>query len=257
MKHIVQFSGGKDSTAMLLMMIEREMPIDYILYCDTTVEFPETAVHIEKVNEYLKEYGKEITILKPEHSFEWYFMDKPLTRGKRAGQKGFGYPNTANRWCTSRLKVKPFKDFVRKLNDDYIVYIGIAADEGKRIKDDPHFRYPLYEWGVTEEVALKYCYDKGFTFEGIYDNFKRNGCYLCPLQNVDSWRTLYHKYPDLFQKALDMEARNKEFQMPRYMRVEDYKAQFEFEDKVGKVFKRYPRNKDKIKEFQDKVMATL
>lgn len=38
--HIVSLSGGKDSTAMLLMMIERKMPIDLILFCDTGLEFP-------------------------------------------------------------------------------------------------------------------------------------------------------------------------------------------------------------------------
>lgn len=58
MKHLVQFSGGKDSTCMLLMMLERNMPIDYILYCDTGVEFPETAIHIQKVNNYIKNMVK-------------------------------------------------------------------------------------------------------------------------------------------------------------------------------------------------------
>jgi len=40
-KHIVSFSGGKDSTAMLLKMIENNMLIDDIIFLDTTVEFPE------------------------------------------------------------------------------------------------------------------------------------------------------------------------------------------------------------------------
>lgn len=31
-KHIVCFSGGKDSTAMLLKMIENNMPIDDIIF---------------------------------------------------------------------------------------------------------------------------------------------------------------------------------------------------------------------------------
>ena len=33
-KHIVSFSGGKDSMAMLLKMIENNMPIDEIVYCN-------------------------------------------------------------------------------------------------------------------------------------------------------------------------------------------------------------------------------
>lgn len=36
--HIVSFSGGKDSTAMLLHMMELEMKIDVVLYCDTWME---------------------------------------------------------------------------------------------------------------------------------------------------------------------------------------------------------------------------
>ena len=37
----VSLSGGKDSTAMLLLMIERGMPIDLVLSADTGMEFPE------------------------------------------------------------------------------------------------------------------------------------------------------------------------------------------------------------------------
>ena len=33
--HAVSLSGGKDSTAMLLLMIERDMPIDVVLTADT------------------------------------------------------------------------------------------------------------------------------------------------------------------------------------------------------------------------------
>ena len=39
--HAVSLSGGKDSTAMLLMMLEKEMPIDCVLWADTGMEFPE------------------------------------------------------------------------------------------------------------------------------------------------------------------------------------------------------------------------
>lgn len=52
-KHIVSFSGGKDSTAMLLMMLEKEMQIDDIVFMDTGVEFPEMYEHIEKVETYI------------------------------------------------------------------------------------------------------------------------------------------------------------------------------------------------------------
>ena len=51
--HAVSLSGGKDSTAMLLLMIERGMPIDAVLSADTGMEFPEMYEHLAKVDEYL------------------------------------------------------------------------------------------------------------------------------------------------------------------------------------------------------------
>ena len=58
-KHIVSFSGGKDSMAMLLKMIENNMPIDEIVYCNimatSTIgaEYPEMYKYLDKVDRYL------------------------------------------------------------------------------------------------------------------------------------------------------------------------------------------------------------
>ncbi len=43
--HAVSLSGGKDSTAMLLLMIERDMPIDLVLSADTDMEFQKMYEH--------------------------------------------------------------------------------------------------------------------------------------------------------------------------------------------------------------------
>ena len=47
--HIVSLSGGKDSTAMLLRMLEEGWPVDLILFCDTGLEFDGMYHHIEKL----------------------------------------------------------------------------------------------------------------------------------------------------------------------------------------------------------------
>ena len=70
--HIVSFSGGKDSTAMLLRMIEEKMPIDEVIFCDSGMEFPSVYDHIEKIKQVLAANHIIFTVLKPEHSFEWY-----------------------------------------------------------------------------------------------------------------------------------------------------------------------------------------
>lgn len=51
--HAVSLSGGKDSTAMLLLMIERDMPINMVLSADTGMEFPEMYEHLAKLDEHL------------------------------------------------------------------------------------------------------------------------------------------------------------------------------------------------------------
>lgn len=38
--YVVSFSGGKDSTAMLLRLLELNYPIDEVVCCDTYKEFP-------------------------------------------------------------------------------------------------------------------------------------------------------------------------------------------------------------------------
>lgn len=75
--HVVSLSGGKDSTAMLLMMLEKGMPVDDILFCDTGLEFPGLYAHLDKVEQYI---GRPIIRIQAPHSFEYYFCQHPIRR---------------------------------------------------------------------------------------------------------------------------------------------------------------------------------
>ena len=171
MKHIVSFSGGKDSTAMLLMMIEKKMQIDEIIFCDTTVEFPQMIEHINQVEGYI---GRKITRLQAPHDFEYYLGGHIKTKGKNKGKVGYGWAGPLTRWCTSTLKT----DVIRRHLKHYphrTEYIGIAADEHYRVhktKSTANITYvmPLYDWGITEKNALAYCYSKGFTWGDYMKN---------------------------------------------------------------------------------------
>lgn len=111
MKHIVQFSGGKDSTAMLLMMLEKGMQVDEIIFCDTGKEFPGMYVHIGKVEQYI---GRKITTLKAEKSFDYYFAEHIKTKGKGKMSQGYGWARMWVRWCTRLLKQEPTKKYLKK-----------------------------------------------------------------------------------------------------------------------------------------------
>ena len=204
-KSIVSFSGGKDSTALLLMMLERGMKVDYILFCDTGMEYPQMYEHIDKVEAYISEkYGKHITVLKAEHSFEWGLTQIVRKKGKRAGTHGYRWSSMKNRWCTTMLKREPVERFMREHGfnrSNTKLYIGIAADEPKRVHDDI---YPLFEWGITEEQALQYCYRHGFDWGGLYKERSRLSCWICPMTKRKEFKLLYRDFPELWAKLKEL-----------------------------------------------------
>ena len=201
-KHIVQFSGGKDSTAMLLMMLEQGMPIDDIIFCDTTMEFPAMYEHIDKVEKYI---GRPITRLKPPHDFIYYFAQHPKKRGKNKGKLGYGWPRMWARWCTRLFKIDLTAKYLRCVSE-YNLYIGIARDEPKRHeKRMKNVIHPLYDWGITESMALQYCYNHGFDWSGLYEQFRRVSCWCCPLQSLNELRKLRKFHPELWRKLLKMD----------------------------------------------------
>lgn len=198
---------GKDSTAMLLKMLEDNWPIDEIICCDTGKEFPQMYEHIEKVSQYIKaKYNKEITMLKAEKSFEYYMFDHEKMRGKNKGKRGYGWATMLCRWCTTLLKNQVIDRYLKQYQDEgYIEYIGIAYDEPKRIKDK---RYPLVEYEMTEKDCLQYCYDKGFDWGGLYEHFDRLSCWCCPLKNLKELKILFKYYPELWNELKEMDKRS-------------------------------------------------
>ena len=194
------------------------MPIDCVLYADTTMEFPEMEAHIAKLDEHLyRERGIHITTLRHPHGFEWLMFDVPQQQ-KRAierriangqPQNGYGWPGIKSRWCTSQLKTNLLDKAVGQLKKEgnALHYIGIAADEAHRCKDDPQNCYPLVEWGITEAQALQICYDRGFDFGGLYKIYRRASCWCCPLQRIDELRKLRTHHPELWARLREMDNR--------------------------------------------------
>ena len=195
--HIVNFSGGKDSTAMLLRMLEIKMPIDIILFADTKLELPEMYTYIDKVEKYI---GREITRIKTKRSFDDHFYGNYVSGKWKGTRRGMPWLLWRCYWQVI-AKSTPLDNAC----GDNIKYIGIAVDEPKRIKNFPNTVYPLVEWGWDEKKCLEYVKSKGL-HNPLYDRFDRLGCWLCPKQSLKSFKALYTHYPDLWQKLLKYEA---------------------------------------------------
>lgn len=225
--HIVSLSGGKDSTAMLLMMLEKEMPIDLIIHCDVGLEFPAMYEHLEKLEQHI---DIPITKIKATETFEYYLLDHPVAvRGGNTPRTGYGWAGPRSRWCTTLMKTNVIDAYLRPMKKDYdvIEYVGIAADEAHRVKNKC---YPLVDWDITEKQALEYCYDKGFDFGGLYELFSRVSCWCCPLQSLVELRTLRMHFPELWTKLRAWDKQQwRQFRAD--FSVEELERRFAFEEK--------------------------
>lgn len=234
---VVSFSGGKDSTAMLLRMLENGNKIDEVVRCDTGKEFPAMYRHIDKVKSLVESKGIKFTTLKSEKSFDYYmFEHKPKRRNPNLiGNVGLSWAGSRARWCTSKLKTDIFTKYFSSLKKQYRVIrcIGIAADEGYRLKrahnQSENHRHPLIEWGWDERQCLEYCYSQGFDWDGLYKHFKRVSCWCCPLTPLSELRILRKHFPDLWEELRNMDNRTWRKFKADYS-VEELDKRFAFEE---------------------------
>jgi len=187
MTNIISLSGGKDSTAMLLMMREKKIKIDHIVFFDTGWEFPEMYKHIDKLEKYI---GRGIIRLKYKTSFD-------------EGFKKYGFASFNRRWCTAR-KIDSINKFCNG-RKPFMQWIGYSFDERKRIKKTIGYCYPLVDWKILEDDALKYCHKKGFDWDGLYKKYKRVSCWNCPLQSLSDLKALWKYFPELWVKLIKMQ----------------------------------------------------
>ena len=89
----------------------------------------------------------------------------------------------------------------------------------------------MLEWGWTEADCLKYCYDRGYDWEGLYEIFSRVSCWCCPLQPVEELRKLRRHFPELWQQLREMDKRAwAPFKMDKS--VEEWEIRFQLEDEL-------------------------
>jgi 3'-phosphoadenosine 5'-phosphosulfate sulfotransferase (PAPS reductase)/FAD synthetase len=228
-KYIASFSGGKDSTAMTLRLIEECWPLDEIVFFDTGWEFPEMYDHIAQFEKYT---GWKVTRLHPCRPF----VDEMLNHNRIEGssRKWQAWPSINNRWCT-QIKIRTIKKHV----GDSMQYIGIASDESSRLlsKELSNLKkiFPLVEWGMDEKECLRYCRLHGFDWGGLYSIMPRVSCFCCPLQGVNRMRKLRHHFPELWSKMLDWDS---QFRLNRgfydYQTVHDLEQRFTVEERNRK-----------------------
>ena len=208
--NVVSMSGGKDSTAMLEMMLEHGESIHSVVYCDMGPwEFPAMHDHIKAVEQ---STGIPIVRVKPRWDPVYQLIEKPVIKkgSKEIYRLGNNWPSFMRRWCT-REKMNALHKYLKSI-PGAVSCVGLAADETDRLETSEAksrkitCRYPLIEYGIKEAQALQYCYDKGYTWDGLYQIFDRVSCFCCPLQRLGELRKLRRYFPDLWSRMLDWDS---------------------------------------------------
>lgn len=211
--HIVAFGGGVDSTAMVIGLVNNKEPIDLILFADTGGERPHTYDHIERFSKWLssKGYPEVVVVKRVTKDGELETLEEECHRRKCLPSIAYGFKS-----CSQKHKIAPQDKYLNSwqpAKDAWaqglkcVKYIGYDANESHRAENaakrhDPKYayRYPLIEWDWDREECLEIIHQAGLT------NVGKSACFFCPSSKPKEIVDLYLQYPDLLQRALDMEA---------------------------------------------------
>ncbi len=208
----VGWSGGKDSTASVLLHLEQGDKVKAVCYVPMfTKDIPLiTKGHYEFIvntAERLRKMGAEVHIVSGMTYYD--YVSHTITRGKNIG-KIRGFPITQVGMCDFKNQSKSAS--INKFDvGEYDYYdIGIAYDELKRQGQLINNRRSiLCEMKYTEEMARKKCIDYNM-LSPHYQLEKRDGCALCynaPKKRREKW---FSDYPQAIPLVIELQELVKE-----------------------------------------------
>ncbi|WBL25718.1 phosphoadenosine phosphosulfate reductase domain-containing protein [Zunongwangia sp. HGR-M22] len=177
--HVLGISGGKDSAALAIYMSKNYPQLDIEYYtCDTGKELKETYDLIKKLNSKL---GKNIKLYKSMNE-----ENSPLKNPFDHFLALYGgyLPSPMARWCTKKMKLKPFEDEVG--DTPTISYVGIRGDENREgyisKKENIQTIFPFRKNIWSEDVIKKVLSNSNI--EQIVKYYKNNVSTSGLLENI-------------------------------------------------------------------------
>lgn len=203
----VNWSGGKDSTAAVILNIAEGYDVVAVCYVPmfdqkTPLIMPYHLQFLQEAAARFRSLGVDVHFV---HGITYTdFVLKKTTRGKNAGLI-HGFPLPYAGWCAFARDSK-----IKALKDIYVgAYhwedIGIAFDEQDRQKQlSVRKRSILVSKHITENEARQICIDNGL-LSPLYAVRNRDGCCICPHASLTELRDWFDAYPGSREKLHELQ----------------------------------------------------
>ena len=205
----VSWSGGKDSTATIILMHEHGVPIKEIVYVrmmyDDTLPatLPVMTDFVDSAIKVFESWGYNVKVMKSIKTAE-QIINAVYKRSKYPERNGkcYGVGGFARGFCKfTDVKQKTIKSL---LDSEYEM-IGYASDEVERLHRLTDKKCSIMaKLGVTEQDTFDICL-KYNLLSPLYElGTKRDGCWFCPNACKKEREMLRTEHPELVRKVYDM-----------------------------------------------------
>ena len=200
--------------ATAILALEHGEPLDMAVYCEvmfdkeTSGEVPEHREFIyNRMIPWLEGNGVPVHVVRGEKTYLdcfFHVISKSKNSERNGKLRGFVIAGTCV--VNDRCKIKPLQKYIKLHGlNDAAQYIGIAADEEKRLKrlNGKTKISLLAKFGYTEADAAALCKKYGL-YSPAYEFSARNGCWFCPNCRSNEFAEFKRRHPDLWQRLLDL-----------------------------------------------------
>lgn len=217
MPTIISWSGGKDSTASIILCHKYNIPIDEIIMAEVMFNdrfSGENPLHIKFCREVAKplfeSWGYKVTILRSDKTYldMFYHTIKNATKHPEHNGMLYGFPVYGHCHIQRDLKIRPIDKYKRiNYRNGYDQIMGICIDEPKRLKSmhkDPNRFSVLEMFRYTEEMAKELCEEYGL-LSPAYKFSDRQGCFACPNVRQEELEYIKYNHPDVWEQFIALE----------------------------------------------------